>query len=143
MRATLLQKLRPHPFIHEWEFWHDRQDRKPKANGVSQEARYEDRLVQLAPVADIREFWQVFNNFDVTSLPLRDSVHLFHKGTKPVWEDERNTKGGAWTFRVPKDKAAQFWQEICLMAVGDHLQDAVKTDRSSELGHTFYGVLRC
>ncbi|KAJ9665746.1 hypothetical protein H2201_004233 [Coniosporium apollinis] len=131
MRANLLQKLRPPPLVHAWDFWHDRQDRKKSGSEDQGDSSYEDRLVKLATVTDVREFWEVLNNFDVTALPLRDSIHLFHKGVKPVWEDPRNVRGGAWTFRVPKEKAAEFWKEICMMAIGEQLQEAVKSKRTT------------
>ena len=135
MRANLLQRLRPPPLVHVWEFWHDRQDRKPTVGHVTdakaESANYEDRLVKMATVTDVREFWELFNNFDVMKLPLRDSVHLFHKGVKPLWEDPRNERGGAWTFRVPKDRAKDFWKEICMMAIGEQLQEGVASKRTS------------
>jgi len=143
MRANLLQKLRPPPLVHTWDFWHDRQDRNKASakqasssdiaapGGSAADASYEDRLVHLATVTDVKEFWSLFNNFDISTLPLRDSIHLFHKGVKPVWEDPRNLKGGSWTFRVPKDKAKEFWKEMCMMAVGENLQEAVASNRIS------------
>ncbi len=147
MRTNLLQKLRPPPLVHAWDFWHDRQERKKSTSdqGPDQDTSYEDRLVKLATVTDVREFWEVFNNFDVNALPLRDSIHLFHKGVKPVWEDPRNARGGAWTFRVPKEKATEFWKEICMMAIGEQLQEAVKSKRTSECGSTVepYRALSC
>ncbi|GAM88995.1 hypothetical protein ANO11243_070290 [Dothideomycetidae sp. 11243] len=121
MRANLLSKLRPPPLVHSWDFWHDRQD----------QAKYEDRLRHMSEISDVRAFWSTFNNFDVTALQLRDSVHLFHRGVKPVWEDPRNTRGGSWTFRVPKDKAAAFWKEVCMLAIGEQLQAAVESDRKT------------
>jgi hypothetical protein len=154
MRANLLSKLRPPPLVHQWDFWHDRQEPKSHArtsstshghgrststsslnpaNSNGGSTAYEDRLTLLHTITDVRSFWNVFNNFDVSKLPMRDSVHLFHKGVKPVWEDPRNEKGGCWTFRVPKEKVQAFWQELCLMAVGEKLQDALaQPGRSSE-----------
>lgn len=85
----------------------------------------------LANVDDVRKFWNVFNNFDISRLQLRDSVHLFHKGIKPVWEDARNARGGSWTFRVPKAQAAEFWKEVCMMAIGEQLQAAIESDRTT------------
>jgi hypothetical protein len=135
-----LQKNRAPPLVHSWDFWHDRQDRSGAHidnNQPSQPAadastnNYEDRLVRLAEVSDVRHFWTVFNNFDVSTLPLRDSVHLFHKGIKPVWEDPRNTRGGSWTFRVPKMQGSEFWKEICMLAIGEQLQQAIETDRTT------------
>ncbi|KAI9667362.1 MAG: hypothetical protein M1821_000177 [Bathelium mastoideum] len=138
MRTNLLGKLRPPPLVHAWEFYHDRQDRKKPMNqddSVSPDSQaqpnYEHRLVKLTDIADVGDFWKTFNNFDITILPLRDSIHLFHKGVKPVWEDKRNEKGGSWTFRVPKALASEFWQEICLMAIGERLQASVETERKT------------
>jgi len=156
MRANLLSKLRPPPLVHQWDFWHDRQEPKShsrtssaslghgrsistsslnpaNSNGGGANSAYEDRLTLLHTITDVRSFWNVFNNFDVSKLPMRDSIHLFHKGVKPVWEDPRNERGGCWTFRVPKEKVQAFWQELCLMAVGEKLQDALaQPGRSSE-----------
>lgn len=160
MRANLLSKLRPPPLVHAWDFWHDRQNlnkennsdnssssepaQQSQAESFANESdlsasarerlntpRYEERLVHLAGVTDVRTFWEVFNNFDVTSLPLRDSVHLFHRGVKPVWEDPRNARGGSWTFRVPKERAQDFWKEICMLAIGERLQGAVQSERQT------------
>lgn len=156
MRTNVLSKLRPPPLVHSWDFWHDRQDRKGAGMGTSSGARnsqpnpqynpgppqnndsdlvepgrYEDRLVHLAEISDVKAFWSTFNNFDVTSMPLRDTVHLFHRGVKPVWEDPRNARGGSWTFRVPKSNAAEFWRELCMMAIGEQLQAAVASARTS------------
>lgn len=131
-----LQKNRAPPLVHSWDFWHDRQDRLSNtADGDTEEGQpmsvYEARLVKLSEINDVRCFWAVFNNFDVKVLPLRDSVHLFHRGIKPVWEDSRNEKGGSWTFRVPKHQGAEFWQDVCMMAIGEQLQAAVESDRTT------------
>jgi len=147
MRRNLLAKLRPPPLAYSWEFWHDRQDREPSSSATTPStatsqtdspaieasgvAEYENRLRKLHSIQNVKEFWEVFNNFDISTLWLRDSIHLFHRGVKPVWEDPRNVQGGAWTFRVPKSLAGEFWKEICLMAVGDKLQEAVASNRIS------------
>ena len=129
-----LQKNRAPPLVHSWDFWHDRQDRSqnPSSNGATaEEGSYEDRLEVLATVDDVRKFWNVFNNFDIGRLQLRDSIHLFHKDIKPVWEDRRNARGGAWTFRVPKSQAVEFWKEVAMMAIGEQLQNAVESERTT------------
>lgn len=143
MKNTLLGKMRPLALNHVWEFWHERQDRPKKANEAAPEPSpgtipmpkkpsYEDSLVHLATMAELGDFWKVFNNFDVSQLPIKDSVHVFHRGVKPVWEDPRNIKGGCWTFRVQKDKAGEFWKQICMLAIGDQLQQAVASKRTSK-----------
>lgn len=140
MRHDLLSKLRAPTLVHSWEFWHDRQERNKtdpssKEVGVSRATssrpgKYEDRLVHMTDVADVKAFWSMFNNFDVLALPTRDSIHLFHKGIKPIWEDPRNIRGGSWTFRVPKENAVEFWKIICMLAIGEQLQNAVSSPRT-------------
>jgi hypothetical protein len=78
----------------------------------------------------VQTFWETFNNFPLGSLMLRDSVHLFKKTVKPVWEDRRNVRGGSWTFRVPKQDSAEVWKNIQLMAIGEVLQDAVEPGKA-------------
>lgn len=92
---TRLQKKRAPPLIHTWDFYHDRQDRSQATNlsstnanatasngqaGGDVEDSYEARLEKLAVIDDVRKFWNVFNNFPIHNLALRDSIHLFHKG---------------------------------------------------------------
>ena len=60
---------------------------------------------------------------------MKDSVHLFKRGVKPAWEDRRNVKGGCWTFRVRKELSAEFWQEICMMAIGEQIQGVLEEGR--------------
>ncbi|TKA78678.1 hypothetical protein B0A55_04500 [Friedmanniomyces simplex] len=144
-----LQKNRAPPLVHSWDFYHDRQDRTKATNlssvfpkpstsesdgqaAAEGEDNYASRLEHLAVIDDVRKFWNVFNNFPLHSLALRDSVHLFHKGVQPIWEDPRNTRGGAWTFRVPKSLAAAFWQELCMLAIGEKLQEALVEDQVKE-----------
>jgi len=152
MVAALHKRLRPtYPLVHSWEFWHDRQDRKrspePGAPAPSNSIptaylpKYEDRLVKLLDISDVKHFWELHNNFDVkNTLKLRDSVHLFKKGVKPLWEDPRNAKGGAWTFRVPKEQAPEFWMHICLLAIGEKLQEAVADPERTTFRDDICGV---
>ena len=60
---------------------------------------------------------------------MKDSIHFFKRGVKPVWEDPRNVKGGAWTFRVAKDKSKEFWKELLLFAVGDQFADVIQPSK--------------
>ncbi|KAK3680139.1 hypothetical protein LTR78_000516 [Recurvomyces mirabilis] len=155
-----LQKNRAPPLVHSWDFYHDRQDRTKATNlsnvsqttttddpssfthgnGKQDEDDYSTRLEHLAIIDDVRKFWNVFNNFDTTHLVLRDSIHLFHHHIRPIWEDPRNLSGGSWTFRVPKSLAPAFWQEICLLAIGEQLQTAVEEEGRKEFRDDICGV---
>ncbi|KAH6875942.1 eukaryotic translation initiation factor 4E type 3-A [Alternaria rosae] len=131
MLNNIFKSVRVPEFRFKWMFWAEKgQQAAPKDKAAS-----EEYLTRPKPLGDqivsVKEFYQHFNNIPVENLKLRDSIHLFHLGVKPVWEDPRNTRGGAWYFKVSKDVAAQFWHEMCLLAVGDVLQGAVETKRAS------------
>ena len=130
MLNNIFKSVRVPEFRFKWMFWAEKgQQAAPKDKAAS-----EEYLTRPKPLGDqivsVKEFYQHFNNIPVENLKLRDSIHLFHLGVKPVWEDPRNTRGGAWYFKVSKDLAAQFWHEMCLLAVGDVLQGAVETKRA-------------
>ncbi|KAH8148359.1 uncharacterized protein LAJ45_07460 [Morchella importuna] len=122
LRMTMLKKLRPYPLRHEWVFWHDRHTANPNPT----EQDWEDQLKEIAQISTVQSFWQVYNNTPFSTLPLRDSLHLFKKNVKPIWEDPRNMTGGAWTFRVPKANSQEFWKEVLMMAIGEILQEVVE-----------------
>jgi hypothetical protein len=131
MLNSIFKSVRVPEFRHKWMFWAEKgQQATPKDKSASSE-EYASRPKPLGDqIISVKEFYQHFNNIPVENLKLRDSIHLFHMGIKPVWEDPRNTRGGAWYFKIPKDIAAQFWHEMCLLAVGDGLQGAVETKRA-------------
>ena len=155
-----LQKNRAPPLVHSWDFWHDRQDRSSSSSNPNPQnprttspaspggtppipqtpTDYENRLILLASVSDIKSFWSLFNNFDLALLPLRDSIHLFKRGVKPIWEDPRNLRGGAWTFRVPKTLAPEFWKVVCMLAIGEALQAAVEEEGVTSFRDDICGV---
>lgn len=141
MRNNIFKSVRVPEFRFKWMFWAEKgQQAPPKDRSVASE----EYLTRPKPLGDqivsVKEFYQHFNNIPVESLKLRDSIHLFHLGVKPVWEDPRNTRGGAWYFKVSKDSAAQFWHEMCLLAVGDVLQGAVETKRACK---PLFFTVRC
>jgi len=117
-RIALLRELRAPPFKYAWGFYHDKH---------SDSSNYEGRLTLMKDnIITVKPFWEVLNSFPLDRLQLKDSVHFFKRGVKPVWEDPRNVKGGAWTFRVPKAQADQFWKEILMMAVGEQFADVIQ-----------------
>lgn len=117
-QIELLRKLRAPPFKYAWNFYHDKH---------SNSGNYEGRLTLMKDeIITAKPFWEVLNSFPLERLQLKDSVHFFKRGVKPVWEDPRNVKGGSWTFRVPKAQAEQFWKEVLMMAVGEQFADVIQ-----------------
>ncbi|EUC29202.1 hypothetical protein COCCADRAFT_40387 [Bipolaris zeicola 26-R-13] len=132
MLNNIFKSVRVPEFRFKWMFWAEKGQQAPPKDKAAASEEYLTRPKPLGDqIVSVKEFYQHFNNIPVENLKLRDSIHLFHLGVKPVWEDPRNTRGGAWYFKVSKDLAAQFWHEMCLLAVGDVLQGAVETKRAS------------
>ena len=154
MRSHLFNKLRVPELVHSWEFWHEKPGDNPASNpqptpnqsaehpasSQSQPPPQEKYSVQLSPlltITDVKAFWSLFNNFEFAALPSKTSVHLFHTHVRPLWEDQRNARGGAWNFRVAKSQAVDFWREICMMAIGNQLQHAVESTAQQKGKSTF------
>jgi hypothetical protein len=134
MLNSIFKSVRVPEFRFRWMFWAEKGQQSGPKDQTAQSEEYASRPKPLGEqIISIKEFYQHFNNIPVENLKLRDSIHLFHMGIKPVWEDPRNARGGAWYFKVSKDVAPQFWHELCLLAVGDVLQGAVETKRACEL----------
>lgn len=131
MLNSIFKSVRVPEFRFRWMFWAEKGQQSGPKDKTTQSEDYASRPKPLGEqIISIKEFYQHFNNIPVENLKLRDSIHLFHMGVKPVWEDPRNERGGAWYFKVSKDVAPQFWHELCLLAVGDVLQGAVETKRA-------------
>ncbi|KAL1865558.1 hypothetical protein Plec18167_009371 [Paecilomyces lecythidis] len=126
LHQNIIGKLRPLPFQYHWTIWYDKH---------TDSSNYDNRLYVLyEDVADIATFYRVYNNYPWDKIRLRDTVHIFRKGVKPVWEDPENLKGGCWTFRVPKAKAQAFFHEIAILCMANEFQAALEKEHDHVLG---------
>ncbi|BCS25980.1 eukaryotic translation initiation factor 4E [Aspergillus puulaauensis] len=128
LHQNILGKLRPLPLQYHWTFWYDK-------HSESASSDYDERLYVLyEDVADIATFYRVYNNYPWDKVPQRDTVHIFRKGVKPVWEDPENLKGGCWRFRVPKRKAQAFFHEIAILCISNEFQAVLEKEHDHVLG---------
>ncbi|EGD88941.1 hypothetical protein H112_03857 [Trichophyton rubrum D6] len=126
LHQNIIGKLRPLPFQYRWAVWHEKH---------SESTNYGDRLYPLHDdVADIATFYRIYNNYPWGKIKVRDTVHIFRRETKPVWEDPQNLKGGCWTFRVPKSKSQAFFHEVAILCMANEFQAAVQSERDHVLG---------
>ena len=76
-RLTLVRNLRAPAFQYAWTFYHDK---------YTESQNYEGRLTLLKEdIITAKPFWEVLNSFPFDALKLKDSVHFFKRGVKPVW----------------------------------------------------------
>ncbi|PGH11283.1 hypothetical protein AJ80_07182 [Polytolypa hystricis UAMH7299] len=128
LHQNILGKLRPLPLQYRWAVWYEKHSESSSAN-------FDDRLYLLyEDIADIATFYRVYNNYPWEKVKLRDTVHIFRKGTKPIWEDPENVNGGCWTFRVPKAKSQSFFHEIAILCLANEFQAALEAEHDHVLG---------
>ena len=118
LHQNIFGKLRPLPFQYHWTVWYD------KNNTITTDMKKKKNLLYILheDVADIATFYRVYNNYPWDKVRVRDSVHIFRQGVKPVWEDLQNQNGGCWQFRVPKSKAQAVFHELVILCMANEFQ---------------------
>ncbi|KKA18784.1 Translation initiation factor eIF4E [Rasamsonia emersonii CBS 393.64] len=131
LHQNIIGKLRPLPFQYRWTVWFDKHC----------DSNNNNRLYVLhEDVADIATFYRVYNNYPWDKIRLRDSVHIFRKGVKPVPDDPENRNGGCWTFRVPKAKSQAFFHEIAILCMANEFQAALESGSSCRSLSTYVSI---
>ncbi|KAL9622231.1 MAG: hypothetical protein Q9160_003414 [Pyrenula sp. 1 TL-2023] len=132
MHQNIMKKLRPMPFQYKWAVWHDKAtsdyNGTMTSNSNTSAESYSNRLTLLSDeVPDIAAFYRIYNHFPWDRVKVKDSVHVFRQGVKPLWEDHENRQGGGLTVKVKREegKAVRAWEEVCLLGCGGELQAAV------------------
>ena len=98
---------KPHPLNDTWVLWfHDLKNPDWTIKG------YE----QLFEFNTAEDFWILYNNItDLTN----GMYYLMRKGVPPVWDDQKNINGGAWTFKVDKRDLNKVWEDLSCYCVGE------------------------
>ena len=118
LHQNIFGKLRPLPFQYHWTVWYD----KNNTTTTTDENKKKLLYILHEDVADIATFYRVYNNYPWDKVRVRDSVHVFRQGVKPVWEDLQNQNGGCWQFRVPKSKAQAVFHELVILCMANEFQ---------------------
>jgi translation initiation factor 4E len=50
-------------------------------------------------------------------------LHMFRRGTRPLWEDTENRNGGKWVLRIRKEYSDRLWEDLCMGIVGNAFGD--------------------
>ncbi|XP_076044468.1 eukaryotic translation initiation factor 4E-1A-like isoform X2 [Oratosquilla oratoria] len=108
-----------HPLQNKWTLWFYKHDKNRS---------WEDSQIEIASFDTVEDFWALYNHIEVASLlPIGCDYSLFKQGIKPMWEDERNKKGGRWLINLCKQQRSSeldnFWLEVLLLLVGESFED--------------------
>ncbi|XP_055609282.1 eukaryotic translation initiation factor 4E-like [Uranotaenia lowii] len=85
-----------HPLQFHWTLWYQEPDKDKSWGG---------NLNEVATVGAVEDFWKLCNHIKSPSdLKTGGDCSLFKQGIRPMWEDEKNFRGGRWVINVPRQQ---------------------------------------
>ncbi len=104
-----------HPLQNSWTLWFFKNDRSRS---------WEDNQRPVLSVQTVEDFWAVVNHIELASkLQTGCDYSFFKDGVKPMWEDDRNRRGGRWLVKLDKKQRSghldNFWLEVLLCLIGE------------------------
>lgn len=108
-----------HPLQNSWTLWFFKNDRN---------RNWEENQRQIITFSTVEDFWSLYNHIECASkLQAGCDYSLFKEGIKPMWEDERNKRGGRWVINLDKKQRTahldDLWLEIMLCLIGESFDD--------------------
>ncbi|KAJ7991058.1 hypothetical protein DPEC_G00293300 [Dallia pectoralis] len=108
-----------HPLQNKWSLWFFKNDKSKT---------WQANLRLISKFDTVEDFWALYNHIQLSSNLLSGCDYsLFKDGIEPMWEDERNKRGGRWLITLSKQQRRQdldrFWLETLLCLVGEAFDD--------------------
>uniref|UniRef100_A0A3P9I6G8 Eukaryotic translation initiation factor 4ea n=1 Tax=Oryzias latipes TaxID=8090 RepID=A0A3P9I6G8_ORYLA len=108
-----------HPLQNRWTLWFFKNDKSKT---------WQANLRLISTFDTVEDFWALYNHIQLSSnLMSGCDYSLFKDGIEPMWEDERNRRGGRWLITLSKQQRKmdldRFWLETLLCLVGEAFDD--------------------
>lgn len=108
-----------HPLQNAWTLWFFKNDKNRS---------WEENQRPIITFNTVEDFWALYNHIELASkLSAGCDYSLFKEGIKPMWEDDRNKRGGRWLINLDKKQRAScldnFWLEVMLCLIGETFDD--------------------
>ncbi|XP_019739454.1 eukaryotic translation initiation factor 4E-1A-like [Hippocampus comes] len=108
-----------HPLQNRWALWFFKNDKSKT---------WQANLRLISKFDTVEDFWALYNHIQLSSnLMSGCDYSLFKDGIEPMWEDERNRRGGRWLITLSKQQRKadldRFWLETLLCLVGEAFDD--------------------
>uniref|UniRef100_A0A3Q2C8N6 Eukaryotic translation initiation factor 4ea n=1 Tax=Cyprinodon variegatus TaxID=28743 RepID=A0A3Q2C8N6_CYPVA len=99
-----------HPLQNRWALWFFKNDKSKT---------WQANLRLISKFDTVEDFWALYNHIQLSSnLMSGCDYSLFKDGIEPMWEDERNRRGGRWLITLSKQQRKtdldRFWLETIL-----------------------------
>ncbi|XP_043925630.1 eukaryotic translation initiation factor 4E-like isoform X2 [Protopterus annectens] len=118
--ALLSERYIKHPLQNRWALWFFKND-KSKI--------WHDNLRLITKFDTVEDFWGLYSHIQPASkLASGCDYCLFKDGIQPMWEDNRNKRGGRWLITLSKQQRHteldRFWQETLLCLIGESFDES-------------------
>jgi hypothetical protein len=80
-----------------------------------------DGYKKILTIESISEFHIMFNN--LTEIINNKYYFIMRDDHLPLWEDENNSKGGCWSFRIIKKDVYNFCKELATYVIGETISN--------------------
>ncbi|XP_012590370.1 PREDICTED: eukaryotic translation initiation factor 4E-like, partial [Condylura cristata] len=106
-------------FSCRWALWFFKNDKSKT---------WQANLRLISKFDTVEDFWALYNHIQLSSnlMPGCD-YSLFKDGIEPMWEDEKNKRGGRWLITLNKQQRRsdldRFWLETLLCLIGESFDD--------------------
>uniref|UniRef100_A0A8C2ZBN6 Eukaryotic translation initiation factor 4eb n=1 Tax=Cyclopterus lumpus TaxID=8103 RepID=A0A8C2ZBN6_CYCLU len=109
-----------HPLQNRWSLWFFKNDKSKT---------WQANLRLISKFDTVEDFWALYNHIQLSSNLISGCDYsLFKDGIEPMWEDERNKRGGRWLLTLNKQQRRldldRFWLETLLCLVGEAFGDS-------------------
>ncbi|XP_051050504.1 eukaryotic translation initiation factor 4E type 1B [Phodopus roborovskii] len=85
-----------HPLQYRWVLWFFKNDRS---------RAWQDNLQLVTKFDTVEDFWATYSHIKLASkLSSGCDYALFKEGIQPMWEDNRNKRGGRWLLSLAKQQ---------------------------------------
>ena len=119
--------------------------RKYKMKPIEKEEEFLEKIIKIADVSNVNEFWEVFQHLKKPNqCPVGSDYHVFKKGIVPMWEDKLNKDGGKLSVLLTWKYANVIWEEVTfnfakgLLPYYDYINGIVISVRPKFLALSFW-----
>ena len=86
---------------------------RARSKYIEKEKEFFEKIIKIGDVANINEFWEIFQHMKKPSqCQVGSDYHLFKRGIVPMWEDNMNKDGGKLSILLTWKYVDVIWEEI-------------------------------
>lgn len=115
-----MQTKKISPLKSKWTFYTLNKSRQRSYD------KYEDMVQDIGSFQTIEEFWGIYSHLKrPNTIETLINYYLFKDNIPPLWEHERNVKGGNLQLRLKKGFASYYWEVLIMSLIGKGFDDDV------------------